>query len=86
MTGNIRIPGIAINFIVSGPTRFAVGVVRSPHGFKTIPPKPELGEVIWKEKLVSGKLWKILPASSAEACVCSMVELADASTIPKTTP
>jgi len=56
ITGNIRIPGIAINFIVSGPTRSAVGVVRSPHGFKTIPPKPEFGEVIWKEKLVSGKV------------------------------
>ena len=26
-------------------------MVRSPHGFKTIPPKPELGKVIWKEKL-----------------------------------
>ena len=67
MIGNISIPGICVSFIITGPTNDEVGAFRTPHGFKTIPPKlsPSVGEVIWKEKFVSGKLWKTFPAASA---------------------
>ena len=60
VTGNIWMPGMACSFCCTSGMIWKMVRLRSSHGLTTMPPKPELGKVIWKVKSVSGtpmKTW-----------------------------
>ena len=46
ITGNIWIPGMPASFCCTTGRYATVGVLRTPHGFKTMPPNPLSGFVI----------------------------------------
>jgi len=59
---------------------------RSPHGFMMAPPKPAVGNVIWKLCLNSGTVLKIRFTSAAYGVSCSSVALAGTSRAVNATP
>lgn len=60
--------------------------VRSPQGFKTMPPKELAGWVMRKVRAVSGWLRKNLLAAAVEMTVCSRVPLAGVCAMARMTP
>ncbi len=86
MSGMIRTPGICAS--LAEASRWSSWEVRSRslHGLMTMPPKPTVGKVIWKVASVSGKDSKTSLISRVKSVVCSIVELAEACTMPNTTP
>ena len=64
-TGNIWMPGIACSFCCTSGRIWKMVRLRSSHGLMTMPPKPELGNVIWKVNSVSGTLMKAWLAAAA---------------------
>ena len=59
---------------------------RSVHGFTIMPPKPPLGNVIWKLWLNSGVDLKVRKTCSVKGVSCSIVALAGTSMAPNMTP
>ncbi len=76
--GIARIPAIFDSFPADSISSWPVVFERWLHGFVTIPPKPPVGNVIWKMLSVSGNDRYTSWISDANSFVWSSVEFADA--------
>src|SRR5215468_4301282 len=76
--GMILTPGSFASFADASTDSCSEVLVRWLQALVTMPPKPPVGEVIWKMLSASGKEWNTSYILDAKSIVWSRVELADA--------